>query len=556
MKKIFAIMLAVCMLASAFAIFSIPASAAENAWVVYGNSKDYRSDFNEAYGDEYSNVPGYQYIYNEGLKTVSPNWENTTPKLGVQTGEKVNLKNGVYMLVRIDEFSYEASDKWFAFSISDTQYVNVGSESAEKDGERIVALVRPTQDANGTLGMSEIQWRYSNYKWGNRSYMSADAEKFVDGKAILELVVTWDNMRNTYNVTVNGAAIDATSLAWMNTHFADGEAYIGINIQNNEKGGDAGLTVLKYGENEATAIAPYYTDSQEPVNNEWRYEIAEIADPNSVATNRPAVILNGSRDLSDSKTTTKNDGITSLTEEGFKHIAADRTKMEISFSVKNSVSYNITDFPIVLVLTRNLCTCTADSCWAYEEADMYLMAGDDLAAGSDRKVSGFNPAVYSAIECDDGDYLYFMVDVSEEEKTADAEGRINGIRFDVIGIDITTPGKNEFDICFVAFFRNAEEAESYVNAYLGVGDEGGEDTDTESAPVVDTESESTPVVDTESESVSAEKSETESKVETEPNENTGDKPASGGCFGTVGFGAIAIVAVAAVAGFVTLKKKD
>ena len=191
---------------------------------------------------------------------------------------------------------------------------------------------------------------------------------------------------------------------------------------------------------------------------------------------------------------------------------------------------------------------------------MYLMAGEDIAAGDDRKVSGFTPAVDTAIECDDGNYLYFMVDVSEEDKTADAEGRINGIRFDVTGIDITTPGKNEFDICFVAFFRNAEEAESYVNAYLGVGGEGGEETDTESAPVVDTETESTPAVDTESESasesVSAEKTETEAKVETESKENTDDKPTSGGCFGTVGFGAIAIVAVAAVAGFVTLKKKD
>ena len=556
MKKIFAIMLAVCMLASAFAIFSIPASAAENAWVVYGNAKDYRSDFNEAYGDEYSNVPGYQYIYGEGLKTISPNWENTAPKVGVQTGEKVNLKNGVYMLVRIDEFSYTASDKWFAFSISDTQYVNVGSESKEKDGERVVGLIR-----SDATSMSQVQWRHSNYQWSGTSNMTAaDNEKFVDGKAMLELVITWDSGKSTYNVTINGAPIHETALKWMNEHFADGEAYVGINIQNNEKGGDAGLTVLKYGENEATAIAPYYADSQEPENKEYLYQIADIEDANTVATNEPAIILNGSRDMSDSKTTTKNDGITSLTEEGYKHIAADRTKVEISFSVKNSVSYNITDFPVVLVLTRNLCTCTADECWAFEEANMYLMAGEDIAAGDDRKVSGFTPAVDNAIECDDGNYLYFMVDVSEEEKTADAEGRINGIRFDVTGIDITTPGKNEFDICFVAFFRNAEEAESYVNAYLGVGGEGGEGNETESTPAVDTETESTPAVDTESESasesVSAEQSETEPKVETESKENTGDEPASGGCFGTVGFGAIAIVAVAAVAGFVTLKKKD
>ena len=543
MKKIFAILLAVCMLASVAAIFSIPAAAVENAWVVYGNAKDYREDFDEEYGDEYSNVPGYEYVA-DGLQTISPEWETTAPKVGVQTGDKVDLKAGVYMLVRIDEFSYDAADKWYAFSISDTKYVNVGSENAEKDGERIVAMVRGN---DGNTMRNEVEFRYSNYKYDAKKGMQTSADKRydADGKELLELVITWDG--SSYNVTVNGAEITDVAKAWMNEHFADGEAYVGINIQNAKKGGDAGLTVLKYGTTADSALVPSYNDSQEPVKNESRYTIAPIADASTVAAGEPAIFLNGSNTLSDSKATIKDSEITKLSEEGYHQISSDRDRMQITFNVKNSVSYNVKDFPVVLVLTRDFCNCGSEVCYANEKPDMYLMAGDEVAAADNRKISGILPATYEPIECDDGNYLYFTVNLAEEATTADAEGRINGIRFDVNKIDLNNPGKNEFDICFVAFFRNEDEAAAYVYSYLGVDDPG-----VDNKPQTETETQ------TEDQTESQTETEAQTQAQTEPQTSTtdNDNASSGGCTGTVGFGAIAIVALASVAGFVTLKKKD
>ena len=576
MKRIFAIMLTVCMLLSMAALFVIPAAAVDGEWNVYGNAKDYRDYFDEE-EDELSNVPGYEYIWGEGLKTISPNWEESAPKVGVQTKEKVNLKAGVYMLVRIDEFSYTASDKWFAFSISDTQYVNVGSGSAEKDGERVVALIRSGADT-----MSQVQWNHANYQWSGTSQMTAPQDKKFDenGKALLELVITWDYANSSYNVTVNGAPIHATALAWMNEHFANGEAYIGINIQNNEKGGDAGLTVLKYGTDAVSATTPLADDYATPVNYEHLYMNADIEDASTVDAGQPAIFMNGSRFESDSKFTFKDDENQQLTAENYKHFAADRTKLEISFSVKNTVSYAIEDFPIILVLTRNYCNCSyGTGCWAYEACNMYVMAGDVIAAGDDHKVTNISPECMEGIEVGNDTYLYFMVDASAEAKTKDMTGRINGIRFDILDIDIETPGRNEFDVCFAAFFRNTDEAEEYVNTFLGLNEDDGDDTQAPSDNETDTAPETTepkapettepkapettePKAPETTEAKTPETTESKAPANTETEakapaatEKGDDNASSGGCGSTVGFGAFAIVAVVSAAGFAAFKKR-
>ena len=554
MKKVFAILLAVCMLASVAAIFSIPAAAADKAWVVYGNAGDYRDSFNEENGDEYSNVPGYKYTFGVGLQTISPDWENTAPKLGVQTGEKVNLKDGVYMLVRIDEFSYDAGDKWFAFSISDTQYVNVGSGDKEEDGERVVGIIREPTATN----LAPIQWRYSNFVWDQSGIqMSTPKEDMFDenGCALLALEITWDPSKETYSVNINGAKATATTIAWMNEHFADGYAYVGINLFNGKQGGDAGLTVLKYGTSKLSAMTPFYLDSQKPEKKEDLYKIAEIAGADTVPEGKPAIFINGSSETSDSKFTVTGSDTLTLTEEGYKHIVADRTEAQVYFSVKNSVSYDIKDFPVGLVLTRNYCNCE-DDCWAYEQAKIYLMSGADIAPDGFRCVSATPASGDTSIKCEDGDYLFYVVNFAEAPLTADAEGRIHGIRFDLLGIDVTTPGKNEFDICFAAFFRNETDATNYAYEFLGIDPNAQPETDTETETETDTETETETETATETETQTESETETDAKTETKAPVTGDDAATSGGCFGTVGFGAIAIVAVVAVAGFVTLKKKD
>ena len=595
MKKILSIMLVICMMLSMAVMFAVPAAAVDGMWEVYGSAREHRDDFDEE-EEEYRNVPGYEYVPGVGLQTIDPECVESSPKVGVQTKEMVDLKAGVYMLVRVENFSYDADDKWFAFSVSDTKYVDVGSEKADVDGERVVALVR-----GGETAMSEVQWRYSNYKWSDRNYMPENAVKFdEDGKALLELVITWDGSK--YNMSVNGAPIHKTAQNWMTEHFADGMAYVGINMQNNMKGGVADLTILKYGTSKATAIVPQGDDSREPENVEHLYAIADIADPDEVYPGDPAILMNGSRSESDSKYTVKTTNNEWLTDENYRHVVASATKTELSFSVKNDVSYDLKDFPIVAVLTRNFCTCD-DDCWAFEEANMYVLAGDVIAAGDAHRVSNIGTGCEDVIEVDGDNYLYFLVDTANEAKTEDLTGRIHGVRFDALGVNLVNAGRNEFDVCFVAFFRSTGEAEDYIYDFLGLenpnADDDPDETTEETTDETEETTEETTTETTEAtteattetteetteatteattetteettesteETTAAKVETTEATEETEETEEETDKTpeqttaapsaddVATGCFGTVGMSAFALIVVACGAGFVAFKKR-
>lgn len=580
MKKFLAIILSASMLLSCAVLLAIPTSAVDGMWVVYGNAGDYRDGFDPEV-DQYSCVPGYSYVRGEGLKVTPAGWSNTNPRVGVQTKEKIDMRNGVYMLVRVDEFSYEAGDKWFSFNIYDTKYVSVGSQDKAIDGEGITTLIRPTSDKQ----LTSIAWRYSNFQPAGSSDVSKDfAHHDADGKILLALEIVWD-AASGYSMSVNGAPIHQTALNWMNEHFADGMAYVGFNMQNNEKGGTAACTVLEYGESKATALTPMGDDSAEPVDVDDEYEPAPIADSSSVPDGQPAIYMNGSHLESDSKNTLKNTDFTSLTEENYIHYVSDRKTLEIGMTVKNSVSYSINDFPILVVLTRNLCTCLYEmgSCFCFETCNIFPVTGDDIAPGDDRRINAVSVNKFSnqeVIEIGDDQYLYFTTNVIEESNW-EPEGRINGIRFDVTEIDLATPGRNEFDVCFAAFFRNEDEAEAYISSFLSQFEpdddqetDGQETNDQETDAATDAETDGNENVTNEPSANETEAQETEpqqTEVVTDPeddddqtgsNDNAGNNAGSDagneaepGCFGTVGFGAIAMITLAAGVSFVAFKKK-
>jgi hypothetical protein len=175
---------------------------------------------------------------------------------------------------------------------------------------------------------------------------------------------------------------------------------------------------------------------------------------------------------------------------------------------------------------------------------------------------------YDPIVDGDDTYLYFYTDMSDEYAPWDAEGRINGVRFDATGVQYTEPGYNSYDICWIAFFRSVDDIEPFVYEWANI------------TPVVETEpAETEEVIETvemvsgeeyteviaetsvsggdavengtveETNAVSVETS-TEAKAEQETTAT------SGGCGSTVGFGAIAMIAALAACGTVTFEKKD
>ena len=216
---------------------------------------------------------------------------------------------------------------------------------------------------------------------------------------------------------------------------------------------------------------------------------------------------------------------------------------------------------------------------AFESADMYIMTGEFIGADDQHKLNEINMC-YDTIFKDGDSYLYFYVDTSEDISW-DAEGRFNGARLDLNGVLWNVPGRNAFDVCFVALFRSVEEAEEYVLNWIGVEEEeetdapvvGGDETD---APVVGGDETDAPVVggdetdapavggdETQAPSGDEEETKTPNKTDkTDNNDNgnanvptTGDDTAAKGCGGVVGFGAIALIALTAGVGFAAFKKE-
>ena len=74
-------------------------------------------------------------------------------------------------------------------------------------------------------------------------------------------------------------------------------------------------------------------------------------------------------------------------------------------------------------------------------------------------------------------YMNYFVDWS------DYSGRINGFRLDLYKVRFDEEGRNSFDICCVAFFRNYDDADLYYEDYIGSLEEE-EDIETD-PPAVD-----------------------------------------------------------------------
>ena len=544
MKKILSALLVVAMIASMCAVFALPASASANDFFdTHGKA----SHEVPGYDGDINSIPGYKYT-EDGFTMTTADWTTGKPFSHVSTRDKVDLKNGFYMQVRVDDFDYKVTDKWLNFNIWSKPSIDEGTGDTQF-GTGVQTLIRPSTKA----ALSEIVWYTNAFDETGKSSIAKDYNgKDAEGRNILTLVITYD-MQSGYDVTINGAKAPEKVIEYMNKTYADDSwAHVGFTMYSGSTGGSQSATILKYGDAELTAVKPAGEGSKAPQN--YIIEYAPIKDASTVPAGQPAVILTGDKETDDLKgTPLSNTGsIVRITEDGLIHIVATKSKGDCGvWDVKNDVSYDIQDFPVIMVITKNYCNDGAGpgGCFAYEEAELYLATGNEVVINPNNKIPGILPEE-KAYFIDDDSYLAFIYDVSshlksESDPDGRFDGRINATRFDLIDIDLVNPGANEFDIVMQCFFRTEEEARAYAEAYFTAnGWEGHPDEETDSETETETESK------TESESQS------EAKTETNAPEGGNDNASSGGCSGTVGFGAIAIVAVAAVAGFVTLKKKD
>ena len=548
MKKILSMVLVAAMLLSVvFVVAAVPAAAVDGNWNTYGLA----SESGEGYTGEKKSVPGYQYT-TDGFHMLSADWSTSTPFSQLSTKTKVDLKDGVYMQVRVDEFSYDAPDKWFNLFIWSTPHID---EGAPGFGTGVQTLVRPgtSNDPAVPGACGSISWYTNEWTNSGSSTIAEENRTVVDGKNILTLVVTYDPA-NGYMVTINGSEAPEKVITYMNEAYkTDSSAYIGFAMLSAKMGGVQSATVLKFGTTEATATKPQGDDSK--ANENYTIEYAPVdKDIDDIAEGTPAITMTGNYAESALASQPKSQVGTKIEvlENYNVKITGQSALADAGYwKVDSNVSYDIVDFPVVLCITKNLCSCEMEEgCNAFESANVYVCTGDNVTPNPNCHVKGIDIG-YDAYDINGDNYLYFFYDTSlDGEKFT---GRINGTRFD-FGIDINTPGANEFEVVLQAFFRTTDEAEAFAEDYFKSigwvdedikgpdddnqgggdgGDVGGDDTNVPGGDVEE-ESTTTPV----------------------QGGDSNDNASSGGCFGTIGAGAIAIVAVVAVAGFATFKKKD
>ena len=538
-KKNLGALLAISMLLSALLIFSIPTYAVDGDWNVLGTATEYDEDFD---GVPVSR-PGYEYT-DEGLHMIPAKWEgHQTPFGTFQTKNKVNLKEGVYMLVRVDNFTY-SGEKWFNFSIWDSVGVAPGST---EHGEGAQCHIRPNDQKN----VGGVDWYIEGFKKvGNTtdSVISKDTVSHDEqGRVVLALTIEWDG--TSYSVNVNGASATEGVITYMNERWGgtDSEAYISFSLQNSNKNGTVEATVLKYGTSEATATVPQGDDRRDP--EEFNHTPVDIMDSSAIAAGQPAVFMNGNTLYSDivSKPISLVGANLTVKDDYSVNVSVNKEKADAGeWTVKYDVSYSIEDFPVCAILTRNFCTCRDEVCYANEVCNLYICTGEAIQPAPENLVEYLDHS--QPITIGNDTYLLFYFDTSDEYAPFEAAGRINSARVDFMDIDYQTPGSNEFDVCFIAFFRNVDEAETYVYDYLG--------TEAPEGP----SNPGNPENGDETTSQTPENNDKEEESESKPENNGGNGNAStgngGGCGSVIGSGAIAIVFTTVAVCAFSFKKKD
>lgn len=528
-KRIIALLIAGIMVLSMIPVMALSTSAAvEGDWTTYRFAGEYPSEDDEDDGEEkvYKPEAGYTYT-SEGFQIVPADYKDTTPSMTVITKEAKNIKDGIYLQFRVDDYSYDGgigADQWIALSLTTGEKVAPGST---KYGGGWLTLIRGAGTGNATSlpHLTDPMTEDFGGTFNNIGSAVISAPMDDDGREIYTFEVKHNGTE--YEIYVNGVAQPggAQTTALLDKLNSDGDFYVGINMTASVKDGTCALTILKFGTSEADATTPVGDDSKEPEENVMT--IPDPLDPSTVEANMPAYLWNP-ENYANFKSG-NNISFAVLGDNTWRGTATD-TQVFFQFSAKRSWSYKAEDFPVFGIMVKNL--------WI-DSGTLWYAAGDIMAPQNDctYPFSIYDGEFYG----EDEEYVFIPVDLSDMW-----EGRINCIRLDFSMADETT---REFDICFAGMFRSEEEAYAYANSWLATNTE--VETKDPNATEEPTEPVTEPVTQapdqgdaTQAPETNAPEGDTAQATETEATEE--------GCGSIIGFGAVAILAAAAAA--VALKK--
>lgn len=543
MKKLIALAVAAMMVISLIPVMAITSSAiVEGDWITYRNAVGYEPP-EDGEEEAYTPAPGYEYT-DEGLHMISPDFTNCLPYGTIQTKDTVDIDDGVYMEVRVDNFSYGGedgtTDNWISFSIWNSQKISQGNTSDY--GEGWLSLNRGSNGNSdaGALAQSWISGAPST--WTLVSSPAIDPQLDEEGREIFTLEVTKSG--EDYTIRICGIVVSTSEVSeHLKKLNPDGQFYIGISFHSGVTGGVAEATVLKFGTSKDTAETPFGQDSAEPEKNP--IVIADLEDSASVPEGQPCMIFDATRSTWSGKINGSGVSGVSLDALGNNAFQVNVTDPLATgyfcWNIRRTVSYKAEDFPVIAFLVEDP-NCLVNG------GDLRYCAGQYMTADDVRKANFAIFDDFNRAYGDDQVWTLFVIDLKDyltEEELADGwTNRINSLRFDFVEMSIYNDAEMDwFNFHWAGVFRSVEDAYAYGDTYMAAIDP--TLTPSTSAP------ETTDPVDVPDVTDNQTNLPEETTAEPQGGEETTNEDK--GCSSSVG-SIIALMAAAAAA--VALKKKD
>ncbi len=551
MKKILSVILAAVMILSTFAVLSVSAEEASASAGTEGNWEVHLDAFEESKlenGEEcYMPLPGYEYT-DDGFEVVPPVYSNVQAKYTVISKTKYSTKN-FSIKIRVDEFD-TTGDSWISFTFwSEKNGLAQGGNQDGSYGYGWTSLVRDCENFGKTDGMFSYLEGYSQgTKEAPGGFTTLTTKTFEpvvddDGNQIIEFKV-----ENSL-IYINGVKIDQDNAVWLRNAFKNDEylAYFGISVKSGLADTPVKFTIL-----EVDGVKPTGSDSAEPVNRSK--EFGEMIDASTLPEGTPGVLFDATCENQNTKLPSTTKCSTSLTDIDTIKVTAGDVLGAVGFVVRNDYTVDIKDFPYIAIVLKNYCTCPKEegksleeSCYFDETSGFFYCAGSILAPDNDHRISVGDERMVNVTPEGSEDYYILVYAKVDTEEFEGADARIHSLRFDFAGVQ----SGQEFEIMYAGYFGSVADMVSYATSEgYDVAAEDIEFKDPDDG-IIDVD----PGVDDDDPVDDGSGEETTTKKEKTTTAASDDSDKKSGCGSVVGMGAIAIVAVASVAGIVTFKKK-
>ena len=470
MKKIVSIFLASIMVLSMLTAFIVPTVAVsdEGGWDVMLSATTDLDDIKR------QPIPGYYYD-ETGFHTDPPNYENYNPKFSVVSKETYDIRN-FSMTIVVHDYSAKG-DNWLSLSVwSESNGFAQGYVGADK-GDGWTSLIRA--GADGNVNRLESWDQTIGSRSGKQTFINIDGtqmnpivfEPIVDAKTG-DFTITFEIKNGV--VYVNGSVIGENTDACIADRFKDGFAYVGVTLHNTNASGAYSPSVSIIDVNGMT-----------PEGSDYRYPEDRCVYPapfipsESVPENQPAIWFDGTF------ATTYNKLVTSMNCD--IEIADDNESIKVTvcassffmqFQVPDHISYEAADFPYILMIFKNFCTCYAEegenlnyACTGAEVGSIWYCAGEvtsprnDCGAPIDRWYN-VTPVDEKYDYVTDDMYTVVVLPINNELW----QGRIHSIRMDVASYNnFSDDNRNSFEIMGFGVFRSVEEIKNFIQNFRGIG---------------------------------------------------------------------------------------